>query len=118
MTELVFGESTVFKKAIQTADQYARSPWPVLLLGETGVGKELLGGRIHPYSRRASAPFIPINCGAMPPALFESELFGYERGAFSGAITSSRGLVRAAHGGSVFLDEIGDLEPLLQVKLL
>jgi transcriptional regulator with PAS, ATPase and Fis domain len=116
--DLIFGQSPLFSALVGTADRYARSPWPVLLLGETGVGKELLARRIHRESRRALCPFIPVNCGALPPGLFESEVFGYERGAFSGASQNSRGILRSAHGGTVFLDEIGDLEPSLQVKLL
>jgi transcriptional regulator with PAS, ATPase and Fis domain len=117
-SELIFGNSRPFKQMVQQCDRYAKSHWPVLITGETGVGKELLAKRLHLQSSRARAPFIPVNCGALPPGLFESELFGYERGAFSGAVNSHRGLVRSAHGGTLFLDEIGDLELNLQVKLL
>ncbi len=117
-SQFLFGQSKHFKEIISRADRFVRSEWPVLLLGETGVGKELIAQRVHAESLRSRGAFIPVNCGAMPSTLFESELFGYERGAFSGAITQSRGLVRAAHGGTLFFDEIGDLDLALQVKLL
>lgn len=116
--EFIFGQSSLFKKIINDVDEYARSPWPVLLTGETGVGKELIAQRIHSQSHFAKGPFVPVNCGALPTGLFESELFGYERGAFSGALQSHRGLVRMAQEGSLFLDEIGELELSTQVKLL
>jgi transcriptional regulator with PAS, ATPase and Fis domain len=115
---LIYGRSRRFAQVVELADGYAASPWPVLILGETGVGKELVAQRVHRNSPRRGGPFVPINCGAMPPSLFESELFGYEKGAFSGAVQSVRGLLRSAHGGTVFFDEVGDLEPQLQVKLL
>jgi transcriptional regulator with PAS, ATPase and Fis domain len=115
---LIYSTSSIFKKTVERADFFAPTPWPVLLLGETGVGKEVLARRIHDHSNRRSGPFIPVNCGALPAGLFESELFGFERGAFSGAISPSKGLVRHAHGGTLFLDEVGDLEFPLQVKLL
>ncbi|MFM8270463.1 MAG: sigma 54-interacting transcriptional regulator, partial [Pseudomonadota bacterium] len=117
-SELIMGQSRVFKKTLEDLDKFAKSPWPVLLTGETGVGKELLAHRVHDQSLRQKGPFIPVNCGALPPGLFESELFGFERGAFSGAVQTHRGLVRTAHGGSLFLDEIGELDLALQVKLL
>ena len=116
--ELITGKSRQFRATLEELDRYAQSPWPILLTGETGVGKELLAQRIHRLSIRRQGPFVPVNCGALPPGLFESELFGYERGAFSGAVQSHRGLVRSAQGGSLFLDEIGELELGLQVKLL
>ena len=117
--EMIVGRSRSFTNLVATADRYAGSPWPVLILGETGVGKELLARRVHHLSGRRGGPFIPLNCGAMPPQLFESEVFGYEKGAFSGAgQLGSRGLLRQAHGGTIFFDEIGDLDPSLQVKLL
>ncbi len=115
---IVCGASHCFEKLLEIADEYANTPWPVLLLGETGVGKELLARRIHRKSQTSSGPFIPVNCGAIPHSLFESELFGHERGAFSGALQSHRGLLRAGDGGSVFLDEVGELDLSLQVKLL
>ena len=117
-TELLFLESGPFGETVRRVDRFAYTPFPVLLLGESGVGKELLARRVHDQSDRRRATFVPINCGALPAALFESELFGHERGAFSGAETSYRGILRSADGGTVFLDEIGDLDLNLQVKLL
>lgn len=117
MQDFVFGSSRSFRKLIQTADGYAATPWPVLILGETGVGKELFAQRLHRRSGNSGA-FVPINCGALPPALFESELFGYERGAFTGALQNHKGLIRSAQGGTLFLDEVGELALALQVKLL
>lgn len=116
--ELTLGKSRVFRNTLEKVDLFSKSHWPILLLGETGVGKEVLARRIHTLSERRKGPFIPVNCGALPTGLFESELFGYERGAFSGALQSQRGMVRAAQGGTLFLDEIGDIELSLQVKLL
>lgn len=116
--ELVFGRSEAFQKIIEIADRYAQSYWPVLLMGETGVGKELIARRIHNRSARSQGPFVPINCSALPADLFESELFGHHRGSFSGAMQHSKGLFRHAEGGTVLLDEIGELALPLQVKLL
>lgn len=116
--ELIFGKSRTFRNTLEKVDLFSKSHWPILLLGETGVGKEVLARRIHFLSERRKGPFIPVNCGALPAGLFESELFGYERGAFSGAVQSQWGMVRAAQGGTLFLDEIGDLDLSLQVKLL
>ncbi len=116
--EIIVGHSPLFRARMQLVESYAGAEWPVLILGETGAGKELVARRIHDLSERRRGPFLPINCAAMPAGLFESELFGHERGAFSGAASASRGLLRGAAGGSVFLDEIGDLALDLQVKLL
>lgn len=91
---------------------------PVLLTGETGTGKDLTARAIHVRSLQKDGPFVPVNCGAIPEALLESELFGHERGAFTGAVNRKNGKVEAAAGGTLFLDEIGDLLPALQVKLL
>ena len=96
----------------------ATTDMPVLVTGETGTGKEITAKAIHVRSLRKDRPFIPINCGAIPENLLESELFGHERGAFTGAMSQKRGKLEAAAGGTLFLDEVGDLLPSLQVKLL
>ncbi|MBI1862387.1 MAG: sigma-54-dependent Fis family transcriptional regulator [Deltaproteobacteria bacterium] len=118
MEGLVFGASPRFRVFMELVESYASTDWPVLILGETGVGKELIARYIHRLSSRASHPLLTLNASALPPQLFESELFGYEKGAFSGAMTSKPGLFRAAHRGTLLLDEIGDMDPGLQSKLL
>jgi two-component system, NtrC family, response regulator HydG len=99
-------------------DRVAPTETPVLLLGESGTGKELAAAAIHAQSPRSGGPFVPLDCSSIPGTLFEAELFGHERGAFTGAAQARRGLVEAATGGTIFLDEIGDLPLPFQVKLL
>jgi transcriptional regulator with PAS, ATPase and Fis domain len=91
---------------------------PVLLLGETGTGKEVIANAVHKSSGRRDKPFIAVNCGAIPETLLDSELFGYEKGAFTGALSQKRGRIERAHGGTLFLDEIGELSADAQVRLL
>src|SRR5690606_9963093 len=98
--------------------QVARYDSTGLIEGESGCGKELVARRIHELSDRASGPFVPVNCGAIPRDLLESELFGHEKGAFTGAITARVGRFELADGGTLFLDEIGDMSLDMQVKLL
>jgi transcriptional regulator with PAS, ATPase and Fis domain len=100
------------------AERVAKSTINVLLLGETGVGKDVLARRIHAMSPRAERPFLPLNCGSLSEQLLESELFGHERGSFTGAVETKHGLLEAADGGTVFLDEVGELPMSVQVKLL
>jgi transcriptional regulator with PAS, ATPase and Fis domain len=100
------------------AERVARSNATVLILGESGSGKEVLARAIHHFSSRSQKPWVDLNCGALPEHLIESELFGYDRGAFSGANNSKPGLFELAHQGTIFLDEIADLEMKMQVKLL
>jgi two-component system response regulator HydG len=96
----------------------APSDASVLLQGESGTGKELVANAIHQLSRRAKQPFVAVDCSGLPETLFESALFGHERGAFTGATTRTTGLVEAASGGTLFLDELGDIPLSIQVKLL
>ncbi|MDA5109135.1 sigma 54-interacting transcriptional regulator [Brevibacillus thermoruber] len=113
------GHSAAIQSAIQSARKVAQTDATVLIYGESGVGKELFAQAIHQASRRREKPFIAINCGAIPAALFESELFGYQGGAFTGAEKKGKpGKLELAHGGTLFLDEIGELPLELQVKLL
>ena len=112
------GISKAFNAALELALRAAPSDVPVLVLGETGTGKERLARAIHEASRRSEGPFVAVACSGLSEPLFESELFGHERGAFTGAHTRKRGLVETAAGGTLFLDEIGDVPLSLQVKLL
>src|SRR6202047_4822284 len=114
----LIGESPKFRAVLEQVRLVAPTPSAVLIHGETGTGKELIAQAIHRYSQRSTGPFIKLNCAAIPAALLESELFGHERGAFTGAVTQTIGRFQAAHGGTLFLDEIGDLPLELQPKLL
>lgn len=111
-------QSDVMKEVFRLIECVADSEGTVLLLGESGTGKELLAQTIHYNSSRRKGPLVPVNCGAIPESLLESELFGHERGAFTGAIATKVGRFELAEGGTIFLDEIGDLSPPLQVKIL
>jgi DNA-binding NtrC family response regulator len=116
--ENIIGHSGTLLAILDIAFRAARSSSTVLIEGETGTGKELIAKAIHFNSPRSGSPFIVINCGAIPKDLLESELFGYRKGAFTGATENKIGRIEAANGGTVFLDEIGELPPQLQVKLL
>lgn len=102
----------------EVIERVARSQAAVLILGESGTGKELAARAIHQFSVRCARPWVDFSCGALPEHLLESELFGYERGAFSGAVSPKPGLFELAHTGTLFLDEVGELDPRMQVKLL
>ncbi len=106
------------RRVMQQVRQVAPTESAVLLTGETGVGKDLIAGAIHQGSDRCGGPFIPVNCGAIPDSLIDSELFGHEKGAFTGALSQKRGRFERAHQGTIFLDEIGELPPPAQVRLL
>ncbi len=115
----IIGESATLKKAIDLAQRVAASEVPTILLhGETGTGKDLFAKAIHYASERANSPYLAINCAALPATLIESELFGYEKGAFTDAKQRKEGLFEQAQGGTIFLDEIGEMELALQAKLL
>lgn len=112
------GKSGLVTMVHRLIDQVATYDTNVLVLGESGTGKELVARNIHELSDRANKPFVPVNCGAIPAELIESELFGHEKGAFTGAITARKGRFEMAEGGTLFLDEIGDMDLSMQVKLL
>ena len=117
-TTAILGTSAVIQDIRDLIDKIADTDSTVLILGESGTGKELVARALHYGSTRSKKPFVPINCGAIPEDLLESELFGYEKGAFTGAIATKIGRFEAADQGTVFLDEIGDMSPGLQVKIL
>jgi DNA-binding NtrC family response regulator len=114
----IIGESLSLKQIIEEVKKVADTKSNVLLLGETGTGKELFARVIHHNSSRRDLPFVPINCSVIPENLLESELFGHMKGSFTGAVTSKKGLFEEADGGTVFLDEIGDINQYFQIKLL
>jgi two-component system response regulator AtoC len=114
----VIGESPAMKEILSLVRRIAPTPWTALVRGETGTGKELVARLIHLLSDRSNGPFIEVNCAAIPETLFESELFGHERGAFTGASATRKGRFELASGGTLFLDEVGELPLNLQAKLL
>ena len=114
----MIGASASMRQLFELADRVAAAEVTVLMQGESGTGKELLAREIHRRSNRGSKPFVPLNCAAVPEHLIESELFGYEKGAFTGATSQKRGKFELAHGGTLFLDEVGDMSLATQAKLL
>jgi sigma-54 specific flagellar transcriptional regulator A len=112
------GQSRGIQEVRHLIEQVSGTEANVLILGESGTGKEVVARNIHYHSAHRNGPFVPINCGAIPPELLESELFGHEKGAFTGALTSRKGRFELAEGGTIFLDEIGDMPMPMQVKLL
>ena len=114
----LIGRSPAFQRMLELVSRVGPSQASVLLLGESGTGKELVAQAVHEASPRAANPLVVVDCASLPETLFESELFGHERGAFTGANTSKPGLVEAASGGTLFLDEVGDIPLPMQVKLL
>ena len=114
----IIGRSPIMLEVFRLVEQVCRTNSTILISGESGTGKELVARAIHALSLRRDRPFVAVNCGAMPEALLESELFGHVRGAFTGADKDKKGLIEVADGGTVFLDEIGEMAPTMQVKLL
>jgi DNA-binding NtrC family response regulator len=117
-TDLIIGDSPAIRQLLHALDRLVPAATPVLITGESGVGKELVARSLHYTGPRSSAQFVAINCAAIPETLFEAELFGYRRGAFTGAVTSHPGAIEAAHHGTLFLDEIGEMPLAMQAKLL
>ncbi|MCF7959047.1 MAG: sigma 54-interacting transcriptional regulator [Phycisphaerae bacterium] len=114
----IIGSDEKMQAVYDLVSDLANSDFPVLILGESGTGKELVAGAIHGEGRRAGRPFVPVNCGALPEGILESELFGHVRGAFTGAVRDKKGRFELADTGTIFLDEVGELSPMMQVKLL
>ena len=114
----ILGDAPALRQAVQAMQRAAAADITVLLEGESGTGKELFARALHAWSTRADGPFIAINCAALPETLLESELFGYEKGAFTGAGQRKLGRFELAHRGTLFLDEIGELAPSIQAKIL
>ena len=118
IADTIVGEHSGLESVMRAVDLVARAEAPVLVLGETGTGKEVVARAIHARSTRSAGPFLRVNCGAIPPELADSELFGHERGSFTGAVARRQGWFERADGGTLFLDEIGELTPAVQVRLL
>jgi len=118
MPPALLGRTPVMTGVYKQIAHAASADAPVLIIGESGTGKELVARAIHQHSNRSSRPFVPINCGALTETLLESELFGHTKGSFTGAISDAKGVFQTAHTGTVFLDEVGEMSPGLQVKLL
>ncbi|KAF0102349.1 MAG: transcriptional regulator containing GAF AAA-type ATPase and DNA binding domain [bacterium] len=118
LNEAIVGAEDGLREVMAAVRQVARSDAPVLILGETGTGKEVVARAVHSHSRRSGGAFLRVNCGAIPPELIDSELFGHERGSFTGAVGTRKGWFERADGGTLFLDEIGELPPAAQVRLL
>ncbi|TMB22093.1 MAG: AAA family ATPase [Deltaproteobacteria bacterium] len=114
----LIGEHPLIQKITQLVRKVATTDATILIMGESGTGKELIARAVHALSPRVDRPFIPVNCGAIPAELLESEMFGHERGAFTGAIGQRAGMFQLANGGTIFLDEVGEMSATLQVKLL
>ncbi len=114
----LIGEHPLLQKITQLVRKVATTDATILIMGESGTGKELIARAVHALSPRVDRPFIPVNCGAIPAELLESEMFGHERGAFTGAIGQRAGMFQLANGGTIFLDEVGEMSATLQVKLL
>jgi two-component system, NtrC family, response regulator PilR len=114
----IIGRSDSMLAVFDLVESVAKTTSTVLVTGESGTGKELIARAVHFHSLRRDRPFVALNCGALPETLLESELFGHMRGAFTGAETTKKGLVEIAEGGTIFLDEIGEMTPMMQVKLL
>jgi two-component system response regulator PilR (NtrC family) len=114
----LIGDSTTMQQVRSTIGKLARNQAPVYIAGESGVGKELVARLIHEQGPRSTGPFVPVNCGAIPSELMESEFFGHRKGSFTGAVADKEGLFQAAHGGTLFLDEVAELPLHMQVKLL
>src|SRR6185369_12850 len=114
----LIGNAPAFRAVVDALRQAAPTSATVLLGGDSGTGKELAARMLHDLSPRGAGPFVPINCASIPETILESELFGYEKGAFTGAASRKEGRFERAHGGTLFLDEVGEMTPSVQVKLL